>query len=287
MPPAQAVAVATALAGALATLHEAGYLHGDVKPSNVGLTSNGSPKLLDFGLARAANDADSRGGTLRYLSPEVLSGRPAGEADDVWSLCVLLHEMVAGENPFAGGGIAEVTDRIRRQRLGQGARPAAGSGSPSAVIAFTASMLTAARSARPASAVEGSKRVKVDAHFGFQWWPDGVRHEPRERGEGRRDKAPERFSRLGFATRTTHQDGRDTEQASDHHGNVPAQLDRARLRVSLQPLGVPIALRSRRPAATITALRRARKRHRVRRVLYVLAQRVAGLLRRSLRQRYE
>ena len=152
VPPAQAVAVTTTLAGALATLHEAGYLHGDVKPSNVGLTSNGSPKLLDFGLARAANDADSRGGTLRYLSPEVLSGRPADEADDVWSLCVLLHEMVAGEHPFAGGGIAEVTDRIRRQRLGRGARPAAGSGSPAAVTAFTASMLTAVRSARPASA---------------------------------------------------------------------------------------------------------------------------------------
>ena len=76
VPPAQPVAVTTTLAGALATLHEAGYLHGDVKPSNVGLTSNGSPKLLDFGLARAANDADTRGGTLRYLSPEVLSGRP-------------------------------------------------------------------------------------------------------------------------------------------------------------------------------------------------------------------
>ena len=152
VPPAQAVAVTTTLAGALATLHEAGYLHGDVKPSNVGLTSNGSPKLLDFGLARAANDADSRGGTLRHLSPEVLSERPADEADDVWSLCVLLHEMVAGEHPFAGGGIAEVIDRIRRQRPSRGVRAAAGSGSPSAVTAFTASMLTAVRSARPATA---------------------------------------------------------------------------------------------------------------------------------------
>ena len=110
--------MATALAGALATLHEAGYLHGDVKPSNVGLTSNGSPKLLDFGLARAANDADSRGGTLRYLSPEVLSERPADEADDVGSLCVLLHEMVAGEHPFAGGGIATGADNsVATQRF--------------------------------------------------------------------------------------------------------------------------------------------------------------------------
>ena len=82
------------LAEALAALHEAGYLHGDVKPSNVGFTANGLPKLLDFGLARGPHDARITGGTLRYLSPEVLDGQPAAEADDVWSLCVVLYEMV-------------------------------------------------------------------------------------------------------------------------------------------------------------------------------------------------
>ena len=61
-------------------------MHGDIKPSNVGFTSDGSPKLLDFGLARETGDVATRGGTVRYLSPEVLSGRPADEADDVWSL---------------------------------------------------------------------------------------------------------------------------------------------------------------------------------------------------------
>ena len=155
LPPRQAVSVAEVLADALGALHETGYLHGDVKPSNVGLTENGSPKLLDFGLARGAHDAGARGGTLRCLSPEVLSGRPAGEADDVWSLCVLLYEMASGEHPFAGGGagVDEVADRIRRQRIGRPAGPPAGPASPSAgVIAFAASMLTAPRSARPATA---------------------------------------------------------------------------------------------------------------------------------------
>ena len=151
--PSQAVSVADVLADALAALHETGYLHGDVKPSNVGLTANGSPKLLDFGLARGANDAVTRGGTLRYLSPEALSGRPAEEADDVWSLCVILYEMVAGEHPFEGGGVDEVASRIRRQRLGRPARPAAGAvPRPAAVIAFAASILTAPRPARPATA---------------------------------------------------------------------------------------------------------------------------------------
>ena len=114
----EAVSIAAALAAALAALHDAGYLHGDVKPSNIGFTASGSPKLLDFGLARGTDDdAVIVGGTLRYASPEVLSGRPADEADDVWSLCVVLYEMVTAEHPFAGGGVDEVTRRIRRRPL--------------------------------------------------------------------------------------------------------------------------------------------------------------------------
>ncbi len=148
--PGEAVAMAAVLGDALAALHRVGYLHGDVKPSNIGFTAEGLPKLLDFGLARGTNDADAIGGTVRYLSPEVLSGRPAEDADDVWSLCVVLHEMVSGRHPFAGGGADEVTDRIRRRRLARGAW--SDSEPPPAVLAFTASVLSAARSARPATA---------------------------------------------------------------------------------------------------------------------------------------
>ena len=107
--------------------------------------------------------AATRGGTVRYLSPEVLSGRPADEADDVWSLCVMLHEIVSGEHPFAGNGVDEVTDRIRRQRLGRAARAPAGPDAASALIAFTASMLAAPRSARPATA-----RAFADALHGVR-----------------------------------------------------------------------------------------------------------------------
>ena len=67
------------------------------------MTSEGSPKLLDFGLARETNDRAIRGGTLRYMSPEALAGQPAEEADDVWALGVVLHEMVSGGHPFTGG----------------------------------------------------------------------------------------------------------------------------------------------------------------------------------------
>jgi len=152
VPEPAAVAIGVGVAEALAALHGAGYLHGDVKPSNIGFTADGLPKLLDFGLARGPNDATVAGGTLRYLSPEVLTGRPADEADDVWSLCVVLYEMVSGAHPFAGDGIDEVVNHIRNQRLSHGAPPVTGSGTSSPVAALAASMLTAPRSARPTSA---------------------------------------------------------------------------------------------------------------------------------------
>ena len=158
LPHAAAVAVAVTLSEALTALHDAGYVHGDVKPSNIGFASNGTAKLLDFGLARLTNVHDQpAGGTLSYLSPEVLCGGQAVEADDVWSLCVVLYEMVAGRRPFIGDGAGEIAACIRRQRI----RPAAveveqteHAGSPNSpkLVAFVISILTAGRSARFATA---------------------------------------------------------------------------------------------------------------------------------------
>ena len=153
VPEAQAVRITVALAEGLAALHEDGYLHGDVKPSNIGFTSNGSPKLLDFGLARET-EAALVGGTLRYLSAEVLSGRRPEAADDVWSLCVVLYEMVTGRHPFAGGGPDEVTDRIRRRLVADRIGPVSDSEPRSAAAGFAASVLAAPPSARPATARE-------------------------------------------------------------------------------------------------------------------------------------
>ncbi len=152
IPPLEAVSAIARLADALATLHDKGLLHGDIKPSNIGFTSNGSPKLLDFGLTRETDDAVTAGGTLRYMSPEVLSGRLADEADDVWSLCVVLYEMVSGRHPFAAPDIDEMVDRIRRRRLVGAAGPTAASKAGAAVIEFAASILSAPRSERPANA---------------------------------------------------------------------------------------------------------------------------------------
>ena len=151
--PAEAVSVVATLADALAALHAKGFLHGDIKPSNIGFTAEGSAKLLDFGLAHAVDDAALLGGTLPYLSPEVLTGRTAEEADDVWSLSVVLYEMAAGRQPFAGGTLEQVQRRIRRQRLAAGGPAAsAAPASAAAVAAFAASILTAPRAERPGTA---------------------------------------------------------------------------------------------------------------------------------------
>ncbi len=167
LSPAEAVRVTVALSEALTALHDAGYVHGDVKPSNIGFASDGSPKLLDFGLARLTDDHDQpSGGTLPYLSPEVLRGGRAGGADDVWSLCVVLYEMVAGRRPFVGDGADEIADCIRRQRLRaeekEGLTERTGVPGSAKLIAFAGSVLTAEQPARPATA-----RAFADALRGF------------------------------------------------------------------------------------------------------------------------
>ena len=149
-PEPDAFSTTAALAGALAALHDVGYLHGDVKPSNIGFTTDGSPKLLDFGLVQGEMST-AAGRTLRYASPRVVSGRPVDETDDVWSLCVVLYEMIAGERPFAGDA-DQVTERIRRQRVGRCGPAVADSASASVVVAFAGSVLSSPGPVRPTTA---------------------------------------------------------------------------------------------------------------------------------------
>jgi serine/threonine-protein kinase len=93
--------LAEGLLGALAHIHEAGVIHRDVKPSNVLIGGEGSPKLTDFGIARPsdATQITQTGhviGTLSYMAPEVREGAPADERSDLFSLGVLLAESEGG-----------------------------------------------------------------------------------------------------------------------------------------------------------------------------------------------
>ena len=146
-----AVGVGVTVAGALEVLHGAGYLHGDVKPSNIGFTSDGAAKLLDFGLAHVTDDRDQpAGGTVLYTSPELLAGAAASAADDIWALSVVLYEMVAGRHPFMNGDRNVVMDRIRRQQIQPGAEPY--DDASSRLLSVVRTILKARPAGRPATA---------------------------------------------------------------------------------------------------------------------------------------
>ena len=113
LPPAEAARVAAAVADALEAAHERGIVHRDVKPSNVVLTPGGEVKVLDFGIAAAADETHSTTGsglyaTVAYVSPERVAGEPATPASDVYSLGAVLYELLCGRPPFPGSSPALV-----------------------------------------------------------------------------------------------------------------------------------------------------------------------------------
>lgn len=121
------------LAAALDHMHAQAILHRDIKPSNIGFTSEGTPKLLDFGLARFVTDTagpDSQRssssaagllssarvliGTPAYFSPEQAALRPPDYSSDLWALALTLYEAIGRINPMAGGPPQDTIEHIKR-----------------------------------------------------------------------------------------------------------------------------------------------------------------------------
>src|SRR2546430_3500299 len=126
MEVGEAVDVAIQVTSALAAAHEAGIVHRDIKPENIMLRPDGYVKVLDFGIAKLAEqevpvsipkdealllvetNLGSILGTVRYMSPEHACGAHVDQSTDIWSLGVVLYEMVTGHAPFTGDTPREV-----------------------------------------------------------------------------------------------------------------------------------------------------------------------------------
>ncbi|MFQ5753016.1 MAG: protein kinase, partial [bacterium] len=113
LPTEEALDITVQIARGLQRAHEAGIIHRDIKPSNIILTTRGEVKIIDFGIAklagnRAVTKSGTTLGTVAYMAPEQLHGETVDRRADIWSLGVVLFEMLTGKRPFQGDNEAAV-----------------------------------------------------------------------------------------------------------------------------------------------------------------------------------
>jgi serine/threonine-protein kinase len=119
MPLDEALDIAAQVALALSVAHARGVVHRDVKPGNIMLLAEGHAKIMDFGIARMkSSDVRTQSGTMmgspKYMSPEQVGGHPVDHRSDIFSLGVLLYEMLSGRPAFTGDNLGALLNAIMR-----------------------------------------------------------------------------------------------------------------------------------------------------------------------------
>lgn len=115
LPPEEIIEITCQICKGLDYAHSQGIIHRDIKPANIMITANGAVKIMDFGIAKAGGGMTSTGqvlGTPNYMSPEQVKGKPLDGRSDLFSLGVVLYEMVTGEKPFVGQNVTTIIYKI-------------------------------------------------------------------------------------------------------------------------------------------------------------------------------
>jgi serine/threonine protein kinase len=116
LPQPQVRSILDAVLSALAAAHAAGILHRDIKPANILFSTSGDTKVADFGIAKSAASAHTMTGqivgTMAYLSPDRIAGRPASAADDLYAVGVVGYEALTGRRAFPQENLAELARAI-------------------------------------------------------------------------------------------------------------------------------------------------------------------------------
>jgi len=157
--------IATQVVAGLAHMHSKGIVHRDIKSLNLLLTDSGMVKLGDFGVSRQMSDStmflNSFYGTPLYLSPELIEGKPYSDTTDVWSLGVVLYEVLALHPPFNGRCLQDVVNTVLRGRYSP-----LPSSRPQEFTSLVADMLTREPHRRPKIGVVAQKLSRVQKMYG-------------------------------------------------------------------------------------------------------------------------
>ena len=121
LPEEKAASIAKQVAEGLREAHHLGVIHRDLKPQNIMIDTEGNARIMDFGIARSVREAGITEagmmvGTPEYMSPEQVEGKPADQRSDIYSLGIILYEMLTGRVPFEGDTLLSVAHKQKYEQ---------------------------------------------------------------------------------------------------------------------------------------------------------------------------